>query len=116
MKSKAETFLGFAIKAKKFRSGENTLATVKKIHLIILCRTASQNALKHAEKYAKKHRCKVFCTENKDLSELAHKDGIKIAAITDYSLAKAIETNAFPDLKELTVSEKRENSAEEIKA
>lgn len=98
VKSKAETFVGFAVRARKFRSGENTLAAEKKVFLILLCRTASDNALKHAVKYAKKHHCKVFRTVDKDLADIAHKDGIKVAAITDFSLARAIEQNAFPDL------------------
>lgn len=110
MKSKAETFVGFAVRAGKIRTGQNTLATVKRIFLVIICKTASQNAVKNAEKYARKHGCPLYVTENAELAELIHKDGVKIAAITDKSLAKAITDNAAPDLKRLEVPNKSENS------
>ena len=100
-KSKAETFIGFAIRAGKFRSGTNTLATLKKAYLIIVCETAAENTKKLAEKYAEKYRCKAFCSTERTLSDISHKDGIKIAAITDYSLATAVADNASPDFKEL---------------
>lgn len=93
-KSKAETFIGFAVKSGKFRSGANTLATLNKAYLILVCETAAENTKQLAEKYAGKYRCRVFCTKGRTLSDIAHKDGIKIAAITDLSLAKAVIDNA----------------------
>lgn len=99
-KSKAETFIGFAVRAGKFRSGTNTLSTLKKAHLIIVCETAAENTVKTAVKYAEKYRCKVFRTCGAELAGIAHKDGIKIAAITDFSLAKAIIDNSAPYLTE----------------
>lgn len=98
-KTKAQTFVGFAVKANKFRSGANTLATVKKAFLILVCRSASGNTKKIAEKYAKKYGCPLLITEGTDLSELACKQGIKIAAVTDRSLANAIVLNAAPVFK-----------------
>ena len=100
-KVKAETFIGFAVRAGKFRSGTNTLSTLKKAYLIIVCETAAENTVKLAEKYAEKYRCKAFITCGINLSDLVHKDGIKIAAITDLSLAKAITDNSAPYLEEL---------------
>ena len=101
-KSKAETFIGFAVKCGKFRSGQNTLATIKSAHIILVCETAAENTKKTAEKYAAKYRCKAYITVGVKLCDLAHKDGIKIAAITDNSLAKAVADNADTILTELS--------------
>ena len=101
-KVKAETFIGFSVRARKIRFGFNTLATLKKAYVILVCKTAAKNTVKAAFKYAKKYGCKVFRTNNKTLSDLSHKDGVKIAAITDYSLAKAVMDNAAEDLAEIT--------------
>ena len=103
--SKAETFIGFAIRAGKLRVGGNTLATLKKAYVILVCRTAAENTVKAALKYAKKYRCKVFCTSEKELADITHKDAVKIAAVTDASLAKAIADNATGVLIELSDKE-----------
>ena len=100
-KSKAETFIGFAVRAGKFRSGANTLSTLKKAYLILVCKTASENTVKLAEKYAEKYRCRALLSTERALSDISHKEGIKIAAITDFSLAKAVTENAVPDFKEI---------------
>lgn len=101
-KSKAETFIGFAVRAGKFRSGANTLATLKKAYIILVCETAAENTVKTALKYGTKYRARVFRTSGVGLSDLAHKDGIKIAAITDFSLAKAVTDSAAPQLVEIS--------------
>ena len=101
-KSKAETFLGFAIRAGKFRSGTNTLATLKKAYLILVCDKAAENTVKTALKYGVKYRARVFRTNGCELESITHKEGIKIAAITDLSLAKAVIDNAAPILIEIT--------------
>ena len=101
-KGKAETFIGFAVRAGKFRSGANTLATLKKAYLILVCETAAENTVKIALKYGAKYRARIFKTCGVELSALAHKDGIKIAAITDLSLAKAVIDNAEPNLIEIS--------------
>ena len=100
-KSKAETFIGFAVRAGKFRSGANTLSTLKKAYLILVCNTASENTVKLAKKYAEKYRAKVLLSTERALSNISHKEGIKIAAITDFSLANAVMENAAPDFKEI---------------
>ena len=99
---RTETFIGFAVKAGKFRSGQNTLATLKKAYLILVCETAAENTKATALKYAAKYRCPVYRTDRITLSEIAHKDGIKIAAITDLSLAKAIIDSAEQCLIEIS--------------
>ena len=101
-KSKAETFIGFAVRAGKFRSGANTLATLKKAYLVIVCESAAENTVKAALKYGAKYHAPVFVTSGIALSDLAHKEGIKIAAITDFSLAKAVINDAAPQLAEIS--------------
>lgn len=96
-KGKAETFIGFSVRAGKFRSGANTLATLKRAYLILVCDTAAENTKQLAVKYAAKYRCKALCTAGRTLSDISHKEGIKIAAITDFSLAKAMAENASPE-------------------
>lgn len=108
-RSKAETFIGFAIRAGKFRSGANTLSTLKKAYLILVCETASENTVKLAGKYAEKYRAKALLSVGRTLSDVSHKEGIKIAAITDFSLAKAVAENAAPDFKEI---EKRQTETD----
>ena len=104
--SKAETFIGFAVRARKLRTGANTLSALKKANLIIVCRTASDNAKENAVKYAAKYRCPLLVTADKDLSEIIRKDNVKVAAITDFALAKAINDNAAPTLTGLLPEEK----------
>lgn len=100
-KTKAETYIGFVVRAGKFKVGCNTLATVKKAYLVILCRSAEENSKKLAIKYADKFRCKAFVTTNKNLSDYVHKDGIKIMCVTDKGLSEAIIDNAGKEFIEI---------------
>ena len=59
------------------------------------------DAVKLAQKYAEKYRAKALLSTERALSDISHKEGIKIAAITDFSLAKAVTENAAPDFKEI---------------
>ncbi len=92
-KSKAETFLGFAIKARKVKMGLNAIATLKKAELIITCKSISDNSFKEALKLKNKFHCPILKTLDKELSELVFKDNVKIIAITDIALSKAIKEN-----------------------
>lgn len=99
-RSKAETFIGFSIRAGKFKCGANAAATLKKANLLILCGTASENAVKECEKLARKFRCKIVLSKNKTVEELTGKAHCKIMAITDESLSKAILGNLSEDFTE----------------
>ncbi|MBQ9734770.1 MAG: hypothetical protein IJV95_02805 [Clostridia bacterium] len=96
-KTKAETFIGFAIRAKKFRVGMNALQTLKKINLIIVCHTASENTKKEADSLALKRHCKIIESVSKTLSELTHRENAKVMAIADTALSKAILDNSEKD-------------------
>ena len=93
-KSKVETFIGFAMRAGKYKIGANAIATLKKANLIIVCGTASENSKKLAEKYARRFNAQLLETTNKTLSEFTHRDNAKMMAITDPTLAKAVLDNS----------------------
>ena len=56
-RSKVETFIGFAIKSRSLCMGSNSVATLRKAHLIILCDSASEGTKKTALSYATKFHC-----------------------------------------------------------
>lgn len=89
-KTKTETFIGFAVRAGKFRVGTNAVQTLKKAFLVIVCKTASQNTKKQALKIANKFRCPIMETVSKTLTQFVYKDNAKVMAITDFGLSKAI--------------------------
>lgn len=96
-KSKAETFIGFAMRTGKFRIGANAAATLKKASLMIVCFTASDNTKKDAEKLAKKFHCPLLEPINKTLEEITHRENAKVMAIADKDLSKAILDNSNKD-------------------
>jgi hypothetical protein len=86
-----ETYLGFCLKAGKLTCGANAIECQRdKIHLMILCSTASHNAEDTAIKLSQKFGCKLITCQNKPLAEIVGKLNCKIAAVKDESLAEAI--------------------------
>lgn len=100
-KTKTETFIGFAVRARAVRVGVNACATLKNAKLIIACHTASENTVKDALKLAKRFNCKIIKTVEKPLSDYVHRENAKVIAVTDLKLAQAILgaiTNDFIEL------------------
>jgi len=93
-KGKLITFIGFAMRAGKYKIGTNAVATLKKANLVIVCETASENTKKESQKLAKKLGAPLMETVGIPLSELTHRDNSKVMAITDQSLAKAVTDNS----------------------
>ena len=91
-RSKIETFIGFAIRARAFVSGSNSIATVKKAYLVLLCASSAENTKKLAQKYCNKFHCDLVLT-HKPLEDLCNKTNCKIAVITDKNLANAVLMN-----------------------
>lgn len=89
-KSKGETFIGFAIRARKCKIGVNACATLKKAKLVIVCKTAAENTFKEAEKLSARFFCPMLITKEKTLKEMTHKENAKVMAITDVALARAV--------------------------
>lgn len=96
-KKKAETFIGFAIRAGKYRIGANACQTLKKATLVIVCQSASENTKKDADKLAKKFDCPILETKDITLEELTHRENAKVMAIAEKSLSTAILSNSEKD-------------------
>ena len=96
-KSKAETYVGFAVRTGKFRIGGNAVQTLKRAYLMIVCKTASGNSKEQAEKIAKKFGCPLLETTEKTLEQLTHRENAKIMAIADKQLSAAILDNSEKD-------------------
>lgn len=91
LKSKAESYIGFCIKAGKLTCGFNAVEQQKKdVFLLLLCDTASENAKKNALKLKSKFGCDVLLFRGKTLEEIVGRENCKLAAVRDRGLAKAI--------------------------
>lgn len=93
-KTKIFTYVGFAKKSKKLLIGSTALKTAKKgVQLLLVCSTATENALKEAESYARKFSCPIVRCDGAPLADLVLKENCKVAAVCDKSLADAILAN-----------------------
>lgn len=93
-KSKPLTFIGFAIRARKVRAGTNAIATLKGgVKVIIICHTASENALKEAIKLCKKFNVPLVTSKTYKVEDIIKKQNCKLLAIQDESLGNAILQN-----------------------
>ena len=93
-KSKAATFIGFAIRKGSYKIGVNAIFTLKKASLLILCKSAGKDTTDKAIKLSKRFNCKLIRTESSLLSELTFKENAKLLAITDAALSVAIQMNS----------------------
>lgn len=90
IRSKAETFIGFAVRKRALVTGANAVNAVRgRVWLMLLCDTASDNTKKEAEKTARRKRCPLMLCRQ-PLAMLAGKENCKVAAVTDRALAAAI--------------------------
>ena len=104
-KSKAQTFIGFILRSRKYRVGCNSVATIKRANLIIVCHTSAENTVKEAISFAKKFHCPLIKTKNKPLEVYINRPNEKVMAITDKALSKALIENMENDF----VSVEQEN-------
>ena len=91
--SKIITYLGFCIKSGKIAFGLDNAEKKKKIFLLLYDRSLSDNSTKQAQKLAAKQKCDVL-VYGQSLGGLLHRDGCKLVAVTDQSLANAIRSAA----------------------
>ena len=96
-KSKAQTFIGFAMRTGNFKIGANAVATLKRAYVMIVCKSASDNTKKQAEKLAKNFHCPLLETTQNTLEEITHRENAKVMAIADKSLSNAILDNSEKD-------------------
>ena len=70
--------------------------------MLILCHSASPNAIKEAENLSERFFCPLYKTVTFTVEDMMDKENCKLVAILDYELAKAIILNAGEDLKEIS--------------
>ena len=70
MKSKIETYIGFSIRAGKFKCGANAIATLKSAELLILCASGAKNAVHECERLARKFRCRAVLARGRTVENL----------------------------------------------
>ena len=91
--NKIISYFGFAKKSNNCVMGQTALKkSTKKMCLIAVCGTASDNLKDMARNIATKHACPYIITKAL-LSDLLHENDIKIVGITDENLSKAIMDN-----------------------
>lgn len=94
MNGKIYTYIGFSIRARKILLGVNAISFCKrKIPLMILCGTASENTKKEALSLAKKFGSKLLLSTVDTVEDLTNKPFCKLCAVLDESLARAIIDN-----------------------
>ena len=97
-KSKAFTFIGFAIKARKVKMGVNAVKTLKKAELLILCHTATENTLKEAVSLSNKLNAKLLILNEKELEKKYEKmleQKVKLCEDVDEALMKLSQTERY---------------------
>ena len=92
-KTKAQTFIGFAMRMGKYKIGLNAVQTLKKAYLMIVCSSSSENTKAQAKKIAKALNCPLLVSKLA-LEEITHKENAKVMAIADKNLAEAIIKNS----------------------
>jgi len=94
VKSKAITFIGFAVRSRKIKCGVNALILTKeRIKVLILCSTAGEGTTKEAIKLSQKFSCPLIISKGIKLEDIVYKDNCKLAGIFDINLAKAVLDN-----------------------
>ncbi|MBQ3165943.1 MAG: hypothetical protein IKD14_04250 [Clostridia bacterium] len=94
MQDKIRSYIGFAIRAGKVRTGVNAISTLKKsVPLLLLCSTASPNTVKDAVKLATNLKARLVVSKAETLENIFNKQNCKLAAIMEPSLAAAIIDN-----------------------
>lgn len=87
--NKIEAYLGFALRAGKLVLGLNSIETIKKgVYCLLLDEGAAKNSHKEARKLKEKFDCPLLII--RDLGALMKREGCKLAAVKDSSLAEAI--------------------------
>lgn len=103
LNNKIFSYVGFAKRALKLKAGTNAIKTVKKdVYLMIVCETASQNAIKESKKLSERFGCPLYKTCGFTVENLVNKENCKLVAILEPELAKAIINNSGEDLKDIS--------------
>ena len=91
--NKIISYIGFAKKSNNLVVGQTPIKRcLKRLYLILVCNSASDNLKNLAKNISVKHNCEFIITKQ-NLSELANLKDIKIIGLTDENLSKAIIDN-----------------------
>ena len=101
MRSKLQSYIGFAKKSGNLQTGYNTCVFAMKkgkIKLLIIAGDISENTGKKIEKEAKKYQvaCRVY-GKSDELSQMAGTEGRSIFGITDQNFAEVISKEIDKD-------------------
>ena len=90
---KIEAYLGFALRAGKLALGLNAIELLKKgVYCLLLDEDAAKNSHKQSRKLCARFRCPLVVV--KDLGALTKREGCKVVALQDESLAGALLSEA----------------------
>lgn len=93
-KSKPLSYIGFALRARKVRSGVNAISTLKgNVYVLIICKSASENTFDDAIKLSKKFNAPLVISNTYKVQDLVNKENCKLLAIQDESLGNAVLQN-----------------------
>ena len=87
--SKIKAYIGFAIKSRSLVFGLDNMDK-KKLKLILVSQSLSQNSLGQATKLKEKNNCELLSIADEDMQYLLDKDNVKAIAVLNPSLAEAI--------------------------
>ncbi len=88
--SKIVAYVGFAIKSKNIIFGVDDIITSKRVKIILLSDSLACSSRSKIESYAKQKNIVVKNFETEVFNEIINNQNIKAAAITNESLADAI--------------------------
>ncbi|MGN0771360.1 MAG: hypothetical protein ACI4MI_02110 [Christensenellales bacterium] len=89
--SKISCYVGFAVKSGKVIWGLDLLKKSKKPpYVILLDGKIGKNSAKEAEFYAEKNNVPILALPDDALGELLKRSNVRLVAVTDENLAKAI--------------------------
>lgn len=88
--SKIVAYVGFAIKSKNIIFGTDDIIKSKRVKIILLSESLSNSSKSKIENYAKQKNIEVKNFKAEVFNEIINNQNIKAAAITNESLADAI--------------------------
>ncbi len=88
--NKVQTYLGFAIKARKIVFGADDILKAKRQKVILASKNLSEASLQKIETFANTKNIPLIIVDNQTFLSVFGEKNIKVIAITDEGLASAI--------------------------
>ena len=87
----AKKYFTFALKSGNVVFGTDNIIKAKKIELVIVSNSLSENAKSKLENFAQKKHCLIETLDDEQLFELVQNQAVKAFAILDFNIAKAMQ-------------------------